>query len=73
VQYSVYTEPQPKEEDMNICMCGYQPGAARHAEDCPYPLFRGSERDEDAWMDAREEKRDPAVASDVTVYGAGSR
>ena len=60
---------------MNICMCGYQPGAAGHAVDCPYPLFRGSEADERKWERERDLVRyalqDPAVRSDVTIYGAG--
>ncbi len=37
---------------MNICMCGYQPGAAGHEPYCPYPLFRGTQQQEDQWMAA---------------------
>lgn len=38
-------------------MCGYQPGDHAHRLTCPYPLFRGSERDQDAWCAAEEQKR----------------
>ena len=38
---------------MNICYCGSQAGYP-HALDCPYPLFRGSERDVEEWERERE-------------------
>lgn len=37
----------------NICMCGAQAGY-QHAHDCPYPLFRGTAAQEEAWDKARE-------------------
>lgn len=45
---------------MNICMCGYQPGDYAHRPFCPYPLFRGTEADEQAWTAAEAAVRDAA-------------
>lgn len=33
---------------MNICMCGTQAGYP-HTQDCPRPLYRGSEADQEQW------------------------
>ena len=41
---------------MNICVCGAQPGYW-HTEDCPYPLYRGTQKQIDAWQAAREVRR----------------
>lgn len=39
----------------NFCMCGVQAGYPHYAE-CPYPLFRGTEQDEQKWMEAKTRK-----------------
>ncbi len=44
-----------------ICLCGTQPGY-QHAADCPYPLYRCTEKEEDKWEDARKAK-----AADLTA------
>lgn len=37
----------------NLCYCGSAAGYP-HAADCPYPLFRATESEEDRWFAARE-------------------
>ncbi len=46
-----------KEENVfNTCYCGSQ-ASYPHSHDCPYPLFRASEREEDKWLQARADLR----------------
>ena len=46
---------------MQVCLCGTQPGY-RHEPDCPYPLFRGSDTQQDMWYAAREAARERIAA-----------
>lgn len=41
---------------MNICMCGQQDGFG-HALDCPRPLYRGTEAQQEAWGRDRDANR----------------
>ena len=40
---------------VNICYCGTQ-ASYPHEKWCPYPLYRGSEAQEEAWVRARDAK-----------------
>jgi len=44
---------------MNICLCGAQAGYP-HDEFCPFPLFRGTEKQERKWQAEWEAKRKAA-------------
>lgn len=59
---------------MNICMCGAQDGYP-HAEDCPYPMYKGGALKESQWLDARRELRKKRKAEPKTdsVMDAGAR
>jgi hypothetical protein len=39
------------------CMCGAHRGY-RHCWDCPYPLFLGSDEEQEQWMAARDQLRE---------------
>ena len=45
---------------MNICYCGQEAGYP-HAATCPYPLFRATNNQEEAWYSAREERRERLI------------
>ena len=45
---------------MNICYCGQEAGYP-HATTCPYPLFRGTANQVNAWYNAREERRERLI------------
>lgn len=56
---------------MNICWCGAQAGYP-HDEFCPYPLYRGSEKQEQDWQSKWEANRKAAQQSmhfDVATAG----
>ena len=56
---------------MNICMCGAEDGYP-HADDCPRPLFRGSEEDQRRWRREHQElstqKEDPPIMQAAKMH-----
>ena len=42
---------------VNICACGAEPGYI-HAQDCPFPLYRGDKKIVDKWYDERKKLQD---------------
>lgn len=57
---------------MNFCQCGAEPSYP-HEWFCPYPLFRGSVAQEDAWRAAArqriEESRAKPTGGDDSEFG----
>ena len=41
---------------MNVCYCGAMAGFP-HADDCPYPLFRGTPAQENKWYNDQSDLR----------------
>jgi hypothetical protein len=57
--------------DMNICLCGTQAGYP-HDKLCPYPLYRGSEEQEQRWLHKWKDKRNLTSGSTATSLSAGA-
>lgn len=54
---------------MNICLCGSQAGYP-HNEDCPYPLYRGSDQQLAEWQalfEANQTARVEAKGPTLTI------